>query len=130
MMSFTSSERKRKLQESEKMREKIIDLFEGKIFCVDCGRRMYFNRQKVNRNKNETKTVGVRGNYRCGSYVVRTAQNCKPRNMQQVHLEEKVLSAIQTQVKVALDYEKLLLKLKDSEGEKSIRNKKMHLYLV
>lgn len=123
MMSFTSSERKRKLQESEKMRAKLIDLFEGKIFCADCGRRMYFNRQKVNRNKNEVKTVGVRGNYRCASYVVRTAPNCKPRNMQQVHLEEKVLSAIQTQVKVALDYEKLLLKLKDSEGEKSIRNK-------
>lgn len=123
MLSFTSSERQRKLKESEKMRAKLIDLFEGKIICADCGRKMYFNRQKASHSGSKVQNDNWRGTYRCASYVIRTVPNCKARNMQQVHLNEKVLSAIQTQVKVALDYEKLLLKLKDSEGEKNIRDK-------
>ncbi len=123
ILSFASSERKRKLNESEKMRAKLVDLFEGKIFCADCERKMYFNKGRARHTGSTTTSDVWKGAYKCSSIVLKKSQRCTPRNIQQTHLNEKVLSAIQTQVKVALDYEKLLLKLKDSEGDKSIRDK-------
>ncbi len=122
ILDFSSSERKRKLKESEKARAKLTDLFDGKIFCADCGRRMYFGRVNTSHAMNKPSNKW-RGTYRCASTAIRTVETCKSRYLQQDHINEKILSAIVTQVKVALDYEKLLLKLKDSEGERSIRDK-------
>lgn len=123
IMEFASAERQRKMAETDKIRAKFVNLFEDKIFCADCGKKMYFRKHKLDYSGcNVVKDIW-HATYNCSSNARRLADKCSPHNIQQKHLDEKVLSAIQTQVKVALDYEKLLNKLRDSEGEKSIRDK-------
>ncbi len=104
-----------KREASENERCKLVDMFEGKIFCADCSRRMYFKRDKRN---------GVwRACYKCSGYAMKKEPRCASHFINATDLEEKVLSAIKMQIKVALDYEKLLLSLKGSEGAVSIRGK-------
>lgn len=123
IMEFASAERQRKMAETDKIRAKFVNLFEDKIFCADCGKKMYFRKHKIDYSGCKNPKEIWKGMYDCSTNVRRITPKCFSHHIQQELLNEKVLSAIQTQVKVALDYEKLLLKLKDSEGEKSIRDK-------
>ena len=59
--------------------------------------------------------------YECSSSVKR-GNLCTPHYTRQDKLEADVLAAIQLQVKAALNYDKLLAKLRNSEGERSIRD--------
>ena len=59
----------------------------------------------------------------CSTSVSRRYEHCTSHYTRQDKLEADVLAAIQLQVKAALDYDKLLGKLRGSEGEKSIRDK-------
>ena len=34
---------------SAEIRAGMVDLFDGKIFCADCGKRMYYKRQRIQR---------------------------------------------------------------------------------
>lgn len=122
IMEFASAERQRKMAETDKIRTKFVNLFEDKIFCADCGRKMYYKRQKLDYSDCKVKKEVWNPVYNCSTNVRRLTPKCTPHHIQQKHLEEKVLAAIRTQVKVALDYEKLLTKLRDSEGERSIRD--------
>lgn len=123
MMEFASAERQRKMAETDKIRATMVDLFAGKLFCADCGKKLYYKRNKLDYKDCKVKKDVWCPSYDCSTNVRRLTPKCTPHHIQQNHLNEKVLSAIQTQVKVAINYEKLLLKLKDSEGEKSIRDK-------
>ena len=76
-----------KMERTEKIRATLTNLFEDKIVCADCGRKL-----------------------------------CTPHYTRQDKLEADVLAAIQLQVKAALNYDKLLAKLRNSEGERSIRD--------
>lgn len=93
--------------------------FDGKIVCADCGKRMYFHRKRIDKDK--------RGRwyafYECSTSVSRRYEHCTAHYTRQDKLEADVLAAIQLQVKAALDYDKLLDKLRGSEGEKNIRDK-------
>ncbi len=109
------NDKKSKFAESEKDRKKISNLFEGKIFCADCKEKMYF---KKNCNKGTWFAV-----YKCSSYTRKLGTGCDSHYITSTELNQKVLDAIKTQVKVALDYEKLIAKLKVSAAEKSIRDR-------
>ena len=119
IMSAASEARQTKMQKSEEIRATLINLFEGKIVCADCGRKMYFHRKRIDKDK--------RGRwyayYECSTSVSKRYEHCTSHYTRQDKLEADVLAAIQLQVKVALDYDKLLGKLRGSEGEKSIRDK-------
>lgn len=119
IMNAASEARQTKMQKSEAIRATLINLFDGKIICADCGKRMYFHRKKVDKDK--------RGRwyayYECSTSVGRRYEHCTSHYMRQDKLEADVLAAIQLQVKAALDYDKLLGKLRGSEGEKNIRDK-------
>lgn len=119
IMNAASEARKTKMQKSEEIRATLINLFEGKIFCADCGKRMYFHRKKVDKRKDG----GWYAFYECSTYVGRRYEHCTAHYIRQDRLERDVLAAIQLQVKAALDYDKLLDKLRGSEGEKNIRDK-------
>lgn len=119
IMNAASVARQTKMQKSEEIRSTLINLFDGKIFCADCGKRMYFHRKKVDKRKDG----GWYAFYECSTYVGRRYEHCTAHYIRQDRLERDVLAAIQLQVKAALDYDKLLDKLRGSEGEKNIRDK-------
>jgi len=103
---------------SADIRSGMIDLFDGRIFCADCGKRMYYKRQRVQR-----KDVVFRGVYDCSTHIRRGHETCFGHAIRQDVLNEKVLNAIRDQVQVALDYEKLLQAMKGGAGETGIREK-------
>ena len=119
IMNAASETRQTKMQKSEEIRATLINLFDGKIVCADCGKRMYFHRKRIDKDK--------RGRwyafYECSTSVSRRYEHCTAHYTRQDKLKADVLAAIQLQVKAALDYDKLLDKLRGSEGEKNIRDK-------
>ena len=119
IMNAASETRQTKMQKSEEIRATLINLFDGKIVCADCGKRMYFHRKRIDKDK--------RGRwyafYECSTSVGRRYEHCTAHYTRQDKLEADVLAAIQLQVKAALDYDKLLDKLRGGEGEKNIRDK-------
>lgn len=106
-----------KMERTEKIRATLINLFEDKIVCADCGRKLYFHRKRVDKRKDGAWYAF----YECSSSVKR-GNLCTPHYTRQDKLEADVLAAIQLQVKAALNYDKLLAKLRNSEGERSIRD--------
>lgn len=118
-MQKDSSHRENAMEWSADIRAGMIDLFAGKIFCADCGKRMYYKRQRICGCKNVT----FRGVYDCSTHVRRGHATCFNHFIRQDALDEKVFNAIRDQLQVALDYEKLLLAMRGGSGEASVREK-------
>ena len=118
-MQEDSAHRETAMEWSADIRAGMIDLFAGKIFCADCGKRMYYKRQRICGCKNVT----FRGVYDCSTHVRRGHATCFNHFIRQDALNEKVFNAIRDQLQVALDYEKLLLAMRGGSGEASVREK-------
>ena len=118
-MQEDSAHRETAMEWSADIRAGMIDLFAGKIFCADCGKRMYYKRQRICGCKNVT----FRGVYDCSTHMRRGHGTCFKHAMRQDALNEKVFNAIRDQLQVALDYEKLLLAMRGGSGEASVREK-------
>ena len=117
-MREDSAHRETAMEWSADIRAGMIDIFAGKIFCADCGKRMYYKRQRI-----QCKGVVFRGVYDCSTHVRRGHGTCFKHAMRQDALNEKVFNAIRDQLQVALDYEKLLLAMRGGSGEASVREK-------
>ena len=117
-MQKDSAHRETAMEWSADIRAGMIDLFAGKIFCADCGKRMYYKRQRI-----QCKGVVFRGVYDCSTHMRRGHGTCFKHAMRQDALNEKVFNAIRDQLQVALDYEKLLLAMRGGSGEASVREK-------
>ena len=107
-----------KMERSEEIRATLINLFDGKIVCAECGKKLYYHRKRIDKDKR----CRWYAFYECSTSVGRRYEHCTPHYTRQDVLEEKVLASIQLQVKAALDYDKMLDKLRGSEGEKNIRD--------
>ena len=118
-MREDSAHRETAMEWSADIRAGMIDLFAGKIFCADCGKRMYYKRQRICGCKNVT----FRGVYDCSTHVRRGHATCFNHFIRQDALNEKVFNAIRDQLQVALDYEKLLLAMRGGAREASVREK-------
>ena len=118
-MQKDSTHRETAMGWSADIRAGMIDLFAGKIFCADCGKRMYYKRQRICGCKNVT----FRGVYDCSTHVRRGHATCFNHFIRQDALNEKVFNAIRDQLQVALDYERLLLAMRGGSGEASVREK-------
>lgn len=118
IMEAASGKRQASLCKSADNRAALVDFFNGKIVCADCGKRLYFHRKRMDKVKTERWYAF----YECSTFVGRRYETCTRHYLRQDILAQKVLAAIQLQVKAALDYEKLLDKLRGSSGEKSIRD--------
>ena len=118
-MQKDSTHRETAMEWSADIRAGMIDLFAGKIFCADCGKRMYYKRQRICGCKNVT----FRGVYDCSTHVRRGHATCFNHFIRQDALDEKVFNAIRDQLQVALDYERLLLAMRGGSGEASVREK-------
>ena len=117
-MQKDSTHRETAMEWSADIRAGMIDLFAGKIFCADCGKRMYYKRQRI-----QCKGVVFRGVYDCSTHMRRGHGTCFKHAMRQDALNEKVFNAIRDQLQVALDYERLLLAMRGGAGEASVREK-------
>lgn len=118
IMRGARDRRAERMQESVEERAKLVDLFNGILFCGDCGKRIYFKRQQM-----DYKVPFYAGVYECSTVVRRLPEPCTRKYTRQTDLEERVLNAIRDQLQVALDYEKLLKLLRGSSGELGIREK-------
>ena len=117
-MQKDSAHRETAMEWSADIRAGMIDLFARKIFCADCGKRMYYKRQRI-----QCKGVVFRGVYDCSTHMRRGHGTCFKHAMRQDALNEKVFNAIRDQLQVALDYEKLLLAMRGGDREASVREK-------
>lgn len=109
--------RRDSLRKTAQTRAELIDLFRNKIFCADCGYRMYFQRWKTASGKR------VNADYYCSSATTRKHLECSYHRIRQNILNEKVLLALRTQVELALDYEAVIQKYKDSKSGRDIQNR-------
>lgn len=106
-----SCEKARKaLERTKEQRMTCVDLFKGKLFCGDCGNRMYYTASVAYNNK-------VYGRYNCKSDEMRRT-GCSRHNISKKRLDSNVLKVIRSQMDLALDYEKVLLRLKNSDYRK------------
>lgn len=118
-MREDSSHRETAMERSADIRAAMVDLLDGKIFCADCGKRMYYKRQRICGCKKTT----FRGVYDCSTHVRRGHDTCSSHLIRQDVLNEKVFHAIRDQLQVALDYERLLSACRGGAGEANIREK-------
>ena len=118
IMSAASSYRQEHMRKTAEVRASLVNLFDGKIVCADCGGKMYYHRRRVDKSKNGDWYA----HYECSTHVSKRYEKCSAHHLKQATLESKVLEAIKLQVQTALDYDKLLAKLRGSSGEKSIRD--------
>lgn len=114
-----SAHRESTMEWSADIRAGMIDLFDRKIFCGDCEKRMYYKRQRVCGCKN----VVFRGVYDCSTHMKRGHDTCFSHSIRQDALNEKVFHIVRDQFRVALDYEKLLKAMRGSTGEANVREK-------
>ncbi|MFI3214202.1 MAG: recombinase family protein [Eubacteriales bacterium] len=116
----SSRTRTQTMENSKEEREKVFDLFQYKIFCKDCGRRLYVRRYK--KYTDEKECYG--GFYVCSTYSKNLLPSCTPHSINQSTVEERVLQAIQMQLKVALNYKKLDAKMKQRKKVNSINEER------
>ena len=119
ILAEASRIRQEKMKQSAIIREQMIDFFDQKIFCADCKKRMYFRRHRIDKKGPEE----WMGSYECSTYTSRRHEHCTKHYIRQNVLNEKVLTVIQDQLRVALNYERLLSILKGSKEESNLKEK-------
>lgn len=102
-----------KTSASKEFRESIVNLFQKKIYCGDCGKRMRFARMKANGKKNYN-------SYACGGYIDSNYRNCSRHTIRYEVVCEAVLSAVKEQIAICSDMEKLLSHLKHGTMHKTV----------
>jgi len=107
------------MEGSVRVRAGLTDLLEKKVFCKECGKRLYYRRHKEDKSEPEV----WRGSYDCSIHVRRGHETCTNYYILQETLNTKVLDAIQDQLQVALDYDRLLGLLRGGKGEENIKEK-------
>ena len=108
--------RKESMEKTASARAKLVNLFENRIFCADCGYKLYFRKYKT-----DCKGKHFVADYYCSSSQIRKHLGCTPHRISQGSLHEKVLAALRTQVEVALDYEEVIRKYRDSKTDKAVQ---------
>ena len=117
-MNRDKSEKRRKnMADSEGYRKKLVDLFNGKIYCADCGYRMHIHRFRTNKAG-----TNWSASYLCSSYYGRRWVKCGNHYIRKETLEKKVFSLIKMQMETALDYEKLIDSIVKGGRDKDYRD--------
>lgn len=119
ILAEASHIRQEKMRQSAAIREQMIDFFDRKIFCADCKKRMYFRRHRIDKKGPEE----WMGSYACSTYTSRRHEHCTKHYIRQNVLNDKVLAVIQDQLRIALNYERLLSILKGSKEESNLKEK-------
>lgn len=108
--------RKECMERTAQEREKLVNYFENRIFCADCGYKMHLYKYKM-----DTKGRRWNARYYCNSNQIRKYLGCSSHRISQKSLHEEVVSALRTQIEVALDYEEIIRKYRDSKADKVVQ---------
>ena len=111
-----AGKRRESMERTRRDREKLEDLFEGKILCADCGRRMYFHRHRM-----DCRDRHWQADYYCSSQAQGRHAACSAHYITKDGLDGKVLEVLRTQALVAADYESLIKKYRGTSGERAHR---------
>ena len=101
---------------SRKRLDKLINLYEGKIYCADCGKRMRFLKQYV-----PSRDYYILG-YACGRYIDSRNRECTRHSIRMDEVNEAVQAAIQEQM-LFLDKCEELNKISGSKRDTMLRRK-------
>ena len=111
----------KKKNAGDKDRDKLKDFFRHKIFCADCGKRLYFLRRTIYPKTENSKWIGL---YQCSTYANQVyGHNCTSHCLTQQPLNDRVLAAIQMHIRLAVNYEKLIVDFRGSEKDRQNRAK-------
>lgn len=110
--------RQESMEKTAQAREKLVNLFENRIFCADCGYKMYFHRHRM-----DYKDRHWAAQYYCSSNQIRKHLGCSYHRITQESLHEKVLAALRTQIEIALDYEEVIRKYRDNKIDKAVQKR-------
>lgn len=102
-----------KTAESKELRESVINLFDKKIYCGDCGKRMRFIRAKTGTRK-------LYNSYTCGGYIDSGYRNCSRHGIRYDAVCDAVLAAVQEQMTMAADMEKMFFETKGSASHRKL----------
>lgn len=102
-----------KTSASKELRVGIVNLFQKKIYCGDCGKRMRFIRAQENGRKNYS-------SFACGGYIDSNYRKCSRHHIRYEAVCEAVLSAVKEQIAVCSDMEKLFNSLKHGTKHKTV----------
>lgn len=105
--------RKESMEKTAQAREKLVNHFEKRIFCADCGYKLYFHKYKM-----DSKGRRWTACYYCNSNRIRKHLGCSSHRILQKSLYEKVLSALRIQMEVALDYEEVIREYRGSKADR------------
>lgn len=108
--------RKACMERTAQERGKLENYFENRIFCADCGYKMNLYKYKM-----DTKGRRWNARYYCNSNRIRKHLGCSCHRISQKSLHEEVVSALRTQIEVALDYEEVIRKYRDSKTDKDVQ---------
>lgn len=117
LKTITSKKRKERMLLTEKKRSKLINYYQGKIFCYDCKKPMSFIRSVSKNNFNAS--------YKCS--IKARGLGCSLHTINHNKLNDIILNSIKMQVQVAIDYELLLKKLKLTNSYKEIRTRQLNI---
>lgn len=108
---------------TEPERQKVENLFMDKIFCGDCGKKMYLKRIKSYK-KNDIGKNKLNCYYVCSTPIRNRAKSggyeCSSHRINRDELNFNVLSIIKIYSKTAVDYEKLIKLMKEKEKDKDL----------
>lgn len=112
----TSAIYKATKDKTQEARAAVINLFDKKIYCGDCGKRMRFIKRSMRADNRSDY-------YACAGYIDTRKRTCTRHGMLYADVKEAVFATIQQQVNVAANMERLLSQLKGSAGERNIRDR-------
>ena len=72
ILQAASEARQTSMQKTEEIRATLVNLFEGKIVCADCGKKMYFHRKRIDKDKRKRWYAY----YECSTSVGRRYEHC------------------------------------------------------
>lgn len=101
---------------SQEKRMSIVNLFDKKVFCGDCGGKMRFTRRSIKQHRGKD-------GFNCARYIDHAGKTCSRHNISYAEVQDAVFALIQQQVNVAANMEQLLSQLKGSAGERNIRHR-------
>ena len=110
----TKKNANRKMEQTADVRSRIINLFKGKIYCGDCGKRMRFIKGQ---GKDKQYTFI---SYACGGYIDTGYRKCSRHHIKYENVCDAALCVIREQLAHALDQEKMLYRLKGTRSERNL----------
>ena len=98
ILQAASEARQTSMQKTEEIRATLVNLFEGKIVCADCGKKMYFHRKRIDKDKRKRWYAY----YECSTSVGRRYEHCTSHYTRQTRLKRMCLQQSSSKLKQRL----------------------------